>query len=226
LHKYSYTHGDPVNYTDPTGRFIGITVGFLGGLFGQYFFRSANIFKTLGLSAKIVWFFRITFPAITALIGLNIEARATAPQLRVVRASGASRVVFRATGADIRAILQEAVDANDPVTEFMLVAHGDEDQMDLPSNTVFRANQAFRITVGAPGEPGTDLTGLFERAIAPNANIYLTGCNTAKGDQNIARRMSRILPGRVVYGQSDYAFYVGFLYAAGIGKRYVNNQEQ
>jgi hypothetical protein len=70
-----------------------------------------------------------------------------------------------------------------------------------------------------------DLTDLFNQALAPDADVWLIGCNTASGEQNGARRMSRILPGRTIHGNTWFAVYFGLFNSIGSFRAYKNQQE-
>jgi hypothetical protein len=147
--------------------------------------------------------------------------------LKVVRASGNYRTHYiGATETEIVSFLQEAVDLEDPVTEFTILSHGNTSGMLLPGGKLFTASESFGMQITKDGTILEDHTQLFRDALAPDASVYLLGCNVAAGDYNMAKRMSRILPGRKIYGQGFYAYYGGFFNIIGWTKRYIDDKEQ
>ncbi len=63
-------------------------------------------------------------------------------------------------------------------------------------------------------------------ALTPDAIVYLNGCATAWGSDNIAREMSLALPGRTVVGDIIYGLYVGYNTVLAPRRSYVNGVEQ
>jgi RHS repeat-associated protein len=238
LHKYLYAGADPIDNVDPSGRFfgafIGGLVGFLLGFGISMKLRQMDATSKLGIYG---WFLRVGlsqlqrtawkfwFTMLFTFLGALVENKFTIPQVNVKTRKGKNQWFTNVTGEDLIAVVQRVVDGDDKITSFTYTGHGAPDVLELKDEW-FLSAQGGKIIVGL-GEEGTDVTNLFQRAFAPNAFIDIQGCNVTSGDDNIAKSLSEILPGRTVRGTFWWDIYFGFDFTLNPIKRtYLNGNLQ
>lgn len=163
------------------------------------------------------------------------ELEYTYPSLKVVRTSGTTSITYRrANPEDIKTYLQDAIRNNGKVKKFIFASHGNVDAMYFykypwsDAAETFEANMAFQIAItDAKGQVSEDLTQLFQTALTDDADVHLEGCNAAEGDTNMAKRMSKVLPGRKVHsytGRAEYYTYFDSLSIFGSSRTYKESQ--
>jgi RHS repeat-associated protein len=98
--------------------------------------------------------------------------------------------------------LQNVINSGNQITELKISGHGDDDLISLdPYGDYILTATANGILTG----DGQDITQFLNNALAKDATVYLNGCHTARGNENLARQMSRLLPGRTIAGQRGFA---------------------
>jgi hypothetical protein len=117
-------------------------------------------------------------------------------------ASGMTYVIGEGYG-DLIGALQGAINSGDSITELKISGHGDDNFISLDP---YGNNILVGTDNGILTGDGQDITKLLNGSLAPNAKVYLNGCHTARGNDNLAQQMSRLLPGRTVAGQRGFAF--------------------
>ena len=76
-----------------------------------------------------------------------------------------------------------------------------------------------------------DVTQLFRETLVENANVEFNGCNTAKGDDNITKRMSLLFPKACCWGSNSPAensvliwLYCGNSESRSLKRAYINGK--
>jgi hypothetical protein len=136
------------------------------------------------------------------------------PSVYIKQASGAVTTLSNPSAKFLRAALQQAVNANDPITELDITAHGAHNLIELGNGDL--------ITTSGDGtqiidQSAFDLTPLLNSALSPTAVVKLQGCHTGanddflglKYDKSLAAYFSKDVPGRTVEGGKRFLVHVG-----------------
>ena len=105
--------------------------------------------------------------------------------------------------------LMKISDAGDAVTQMNISGHGASERtkganvITLTGGYLTSARDAIMLKTA---EQSTDITALLAETLSPTASINLWGCNTARGNLNLAQDFSNMLPERTVQGFIFYAF--------------------
>ncbi|TGN99906.1 hypothetical protein PN36_32035 [Candidatus Thiomargarita nelsonii] len=105
---------------------------------------------------------------------------------------------------------------NSSIIYFRLTGHGNQNSFDLNPmesiNSAMKVNGQHIINItGSKNDEGYidfykagKLDELLKEKLHHNAHIEFAACNTAKGDDNLAKRLSKLLPGVIVTGGSTF----------------------
>jgi RHS repeat-associated protein len=227
FHKYTYVQDDPTTGVDPSGRCLGL-VGLLVGFQMAINLRAQNSVSVLGVQWRITWLFKyVLLPGLVALWATLLEKYLTLPQMLFLDQTGSgSRVT--ATPEGITSALEGAIRNREPISLFSFTGHGDSTVVQLQDPWLMHVvqNRVLIENADDPNGPQTDITDLLNRALAPDAEILLQGCLTAAGADNIARRLSIALPGRMVRGDATVGLYVTYDTVLAPTRSYINGVEQ
>ena len=127
----------------------------------------------------------------------------------ITTADGVTTTIPTTTGALINA-LQNDVNSGSQVTGIIIAGHGTPDLITLDAaqtQLLIASNGKILLVDGSNDDntTSTDITDLLKKALAPKATIQLNACHTAKGDNNLTKDLSQILPNTPISGISTYA---------------------
>jgi RHS repeat-associated protein len=135
--------------------------------------------------------------------------------LQVTRQDGSIQTYYRPTSATIQQVLQQATNSGNLIDSMRIKGHGATELIMLDGNDFLIVDNMGRIT----DQVGKDLTDMFSKGVAQSGAIDLAGCQTGRGKDNIAKRMSNTLPNRVISGGKGlYQLGIPFM-ANAIGKK-------
>jgi len=154
---------------------------------------------------------------------------------------GVTTIIPNTTTALINA-LQHDVDNGSQVINLTISGHGDPTLITLDSGQtqLLTAPGTHIVLIDGSNENNLidkDITDLLKKAMSPNGKIELNACHTAKGNDNLAKSMSQILPNIEVSGVSSSAYgpaggglgsgLEGLWYGAVLGmhERYLNGNK-
>jgi hypothetical protein len=127
----------------------------------------------------------------------------------ITTADGVTTTIPTTTGALINA-LQNDVNSGSQVTGIIIAGHGTPNLITLDAaqtQLLIASNGKILLVDGSNDDntTSTDITDLLKKALAPKATIQLNACHTAKGDNNLTKDFSQILPNTPISGISTYA---------------------
>jgi hypothetical protein len=108
----------------------------------------------------------------------------------------------------LRKVINGIPDGSISKIEFM--GHGDNQMMGLGGDEMLlkyfsEQDNKVHVTLGMEG----DIETILGPKLAENAEVVLFGCNTANGDNNITREISKKIPGATVTGGATFQFSPG-----------------
>jgi len=136
------------------------------------------------------------------------------PSVYIKQASGAVTQLSNPSSTFLRAALQQAVKANDPITELDITAHGAHDRIELGNGDLLTTSGDGTQIID---QSAFDLTPLLNSALSPSAIVKLQGCHTGANDdylglhydKSLAAYFSRDVSGRTVEGGKRFLVHVG-----------------
>lgn len=99
----------------------------------------------------------------------------------------------------LRSDLQAIIASGQQINSFEINGHGNQSMITFGGGFITINGLGHIIDASA-----NDLTGLLNQTLVPGAQVNLFGCNTARGDENIAYTISQSLPNAIVTGYSFY----------------------
>ena len=107
------------------------------------------------------------------------------------------------TTDDLVLALQQVKAKRSKVSYLEIKGHGAPEMQSMAGGTFFIATKNSVIAKMRDGSD-LDITPLLLEATFPDAKIDLNGCHTAGDEDNVARNMSKALPGRTIVGGARY----------------------
>ena len=136
----------------------------------------------------------------------KIDAKGKA-EIKIDYQDGTSKTIWSPTLSNLQAALQDAINTGNLIDRMFIKGHGSPDTIYIDGNSIF-GGEYLDIRGGATGIFGsdnTDFTPLFRGALTPSALLALNGCETGRGNNSLAQKVSIILPNRVVAGGAGLA---------------------
>jgi uncharacterized protein RhaS with RHS repeats len=133
-----------------------------------------------------------------------------------------SLYMFNMWGNDVADAIKSLPDNS--ISNITFFGHGNMNSIDVRDNedALARTERGGNVYLGE-----NNFADLISPKLAPDASIYLDGCNTARWDMSIASDISRLLPNATVrgyrgFGVSNIRF--GGTWRAGFTKTYKNGK--
>jgi len=165
------------------------------------------------------------------------DASGKAAVMKVIFADKTSDYKFSAHLSDLVKELQSAKYSGVLIDQLYLKGHGEKKAFFMvgggrlsPSTYGWGSAEYFEVRPNnhIMTQSNDDLTQDFLDAVGSGSLIVLDGCETGRGDDNIAQKMSVVLPNVTVVGGSGWAQFggvVGSSHALGAKNYYVNGKK-
>jgi hypothetical protein len=200
LHKYGYCQGDPVNAKDPSGTL-----------------RLLNVLSAITIRLSIA--VRSVPAAIAAqktaslllggalMVNAYVWSTSKTRILFVEGGNGKTTSLVNPDATEIVSVLNSLANRDAEITHIFIQSHSSEDSMILSDDPILTLNTSPDSTEVRLLQENGSAIGLSNRLneiLVKDGTIFLEGCKTGHGSQNLARNVSAALPKAFVVGGKRY----------------------
>ncbi len=130
-------------------------------------------------------------------------------EIRIEYQDGTHSTIWNPTLAQLQTALQKAITSGNLIDRIFIKGHGAPDEIWIKGGglcSLIWGGEYLEIKGRRlQGSDGTDFTPLFQGATTSTALVAFNGCETGRGNNNLAQQTSVLLPNRVVAGGAGLA---------------------